>query len=167
MQRRIATAPTRANRNQVLALLRETPQRLLVWGTRYSLAQLDQSPMPGERSITQTLAHLLHCEARTTEAIVLALCVEQPLLASAHPERDYGKVVRFDQYSYEQLVNYFVFRRQVLLRVLEPLHESQWARTVREPGKQRQESVYWLARALALHEHEHLAAVARQLGDAQ
>jgi hypothetical protein len=51
----------------------------------------------------------------------------------------------------------------VLLRVLTSLSEADWARSIREVGKQRQESVYWRARSLALHELEHLAELERKL----
>ena len=55
------------------------------------------------------------------------------------------------------LLVYFRVRREVLLRILRSLSAVQWARAIRETGKKRKESVYWRARAMALHELEHLA----------
>jgi hypothetical protein len=64
--------------------------------------------------------------------------------------------LRYDLLDYSDLLAYFALRRTVLLRVLNALTEGQWARSVREAGKQRQESVDWRARSLPLHEPEHL-----------
>jgi hypothetical protein len=64
---------------------------------------------------------------------------------------------------FDDLLAYFTFRRQVLLRVLAGLSDAQWSRTIREEGKARQESVYWRARGLAHHEQSHLSDLARKL----
>jgi hypothetical protein len=38
-----------------------------------------------------------------------------------------------------------------------------WALTIREVGKKRQESVYWRARSLGMHELEHLSDLQSKL----
>lgn len=100
-------------------------------------------------------------ESRANEAIVLALLTREPLLVTIHAERDYGRLLRHDLMPFDDMLAYFRYRRAALLRVLEALDEQQWARTVREEGKQRRESVYRLARGLALHEAEHLEEIGR------
>ena len=110
----------------------------------------------GERSFIETLAHLLNCEARASEAIYMALLAKEPTFPQIHPERDLGKLLRYDLMDFRELLAYFKFRRAALLRVLSSLNESQWSRVIREEGKQRKESVYWQARGQALHELEHL-----------
>jgi hypothetical protein len=65
--------------------------------------------------------------------------------------------------EFPDLLAYFKLRRRVLLRVLSELSEKDWARTVREENKKRQESVYWKARALALHELHHLEIITERL----
>jgi hypothetical protein len=157
MKKSLSTELTKTNITQVLALLTDTPEKLEKVSQPFIVAQLSRPPGPGERSPTEILAHLLHCEARTAEAIYAALLVQEPLLLSIHPERQFGNLVRYDLLPFADLLPYFKFRRQVLLRVLASLTESQWGRTIREEGKKRQESVYWQARSLALHELEHLA----------
>ena len=63
------------------------------------------------------------------------------------------------KYDYDDLRMYFNFRRRILLDVLTGLTEKQWSRTVQEAGKQRRESVYWLARGLGLHEDGHVGEI--------
>lgn len=164
MKKRISTEQTEANIHQVLLLLRETPDKLNALSHGLSDQQLREPLGPGERSITETLAHLLHCEALTSQAIYLALLVDEPLLPNIHPERELGKLIRLDSVPFEDLLAYFKLRRTVLLRVLEPLTEEKWARVVREEKKQRKESVYWQARGQALHELEHLQDLDDTLG---
>jgi hypothetical protein len=71
--------------------------------------------------------------------------------------------LRFDLLSVPELLAYFKLRRVVLLRVLDSLTDEGWARVVREAGKQRKESVYWRARALAMHELNHLTDLQKKL----
>ena len=97
-----------------------------------------------------------YAAALSSEAIYLALLVKEPELAPIHAERDLGKLLRFERLPWADLLGYFKVRRAVLLGVLEGLKAAQWARVVREAGKQRKESVYWRARGLALHEAEHV-----------
>jgi hypothetical protein len=156
MKKTISTALTRANIEIVLELLRDTPAQLE--GLRKALREEDlRQPLgAGERSFTEDLAHLLHTEARSSEAIYLALLLDEPLMPDVHPERQWGKLLRYDLLEFSDLLSYFKLRRAVLLRVLDSLKEGQWARTIREAGKKRQESVYWRARTIAMHELDHL-----------
>jgi hypothetical protein len=159
----IPTEQTRANIDRVSAILSDSPG----WIERLSQDLTDEqlcAPLnDGERSFIETLAHLINSEARTSEAIYLALLVDEPQLVPVHSERQWGKLLRFDLLSYAELLAYFKTRRAVLLQVLAGLDDDQWARAVREAGKQRQESVYWKARALALHELEHLTDLEAKL----
>ena len=118
---------------------------------------------PGERSFVETVAHLLHCEDRSAEAIYSALLVKEPLLVHIHPERQLGRLLQLDKYPVDDLLAYFSFRRQLMVNVLEGLSAEQWRRVVRHEKKKRKESVYWQARALALHEHEHLSDLETQI----
>jgi hypothetical protein len=122
-----------------------------------SRQQLRQPLGEGDRSFVQDLVHLLNSEARSSEAIYLALLADEPLLVNVHPERQWGKLLRFDQFKFLDLLAYFKLRRRLLLGILESQTESQWGRVVREEGKLRNGSVYWKARSLALHEGELLA----------
>ncbi len=156
MKKTLSTELTKANVTQVLALLASTPEKLERVSQPFTVAQLSQPIRAGERSPTEILAHLLHCEARAAEAIYSALLVREPLMIAIHSERQFGKLVRYDLLPFSDLRAYFIVRRTMLMRVLASLTEAQWARTLRENSKKRHESVYWQARSLAMHELEHL-----------
>lgn len=163
MKKTISTESTRANIAQVIALLADTPGKLDSLSAQFQHEQFRKPPGLGERSFTEVLAHLIHCEARSSEAIYLALLQEEPLLAEVHPERQWGKLLRFDLLDFSDLLVYFRLRRAVLSRVLRSLKERQWERAIRAEGKKREESVYWLARSLAVHELEHLSELEGRL----
>lgn len=152
----LSTELTRENIARVLELLAAAPAALERLSAPCSPQQLLEPLGEGERSLTETLAHLIHSEARASEAIYLALLMEEPLLPGIHSEREWGRLLRYDLQPFSDLLAYFRLRRAVLLRVLASLTEIRWSRLTREEGKKRKESVYWRARALALHEREHL-----------
>ena len=163
MKKTISTEFTASNITKVMGLLAETPKKLEALSKSVSIKKRDQPLGEGERSLTETLAHLVNSEARTSEAIYLALLVDEPLMANVHSERDWAKLLRYDLSDFDELLSYFKFRRKVMLRVLSELKEAQWSRSIREEGKQRKETVYWRARSLALHEAEHLSDLENKL----
>lgn len=163
MKKAISTDLTSTNITGVQELLADTPGQLEGLSKGLTAEHLRQSLGAGERSFTEDLAHLTHSEARTSEAIYLALLLDEPLLPDIHSERQWGKLLRYDLLTFSDLLAYFKLRRAVLLRVLASLGEKQWARSSREEGKKRQESVYWRARSLAMHELEHLTDLQRKL----
>ena len=164
MQKTISTDLTPANIARVLELLRVTPEKLKALSKLLSVEKLRQPLGADERSLTEDVAHLINSEARTSEAIYLALLVDKPLIADIHSERDWGKLLRFDLLDFPELLAYFKIRRKVLLRILSALTEAQWSRPIREEGKKRKESIYWRARSLALHESEHVSDLERKIG---
>ena len=163
MKKTISTDLTIANIAKVKDLLADTPSQLERISQSLSEDQLRQPLGTGERSFTEDLAHLIHTEARSSEAIYLALLLDEPLVPDIHPERQWGKLLRFDVVPFSELVACFKVRRAVLLRVLASLTDEQWARSIREPGKKRQESVYWRARTIAMHELDHLTDLQSKL----
>lgn len=163
MNKSISTNLTRANIEKVMEQLRATPAELEGLSEPLREEELRQPLGPGERSFTEDLAHLLHTEARSSEAIYLALLLDEPLMADVHPEREWGKLLRYDLLACSDLLAYFRLRRAVLLRVLDSLTEEQWSRTIREEGKKRKESVYWRARTIAMHELDHLTDLQNKL----
>lgn len=163
MKKAISTGLTTMNIAEVLELLTESPVQLDELSKTRTEEELRQPLGPGERSFTEDLAHLIHSEARTSEAIYLALLLDKPLMPDVHSERQWGKLVRYDLLAFADLLSYFRLRRAVLLRVLTPLTVEQWSRTIREVRKKRQESVYWRARSLAMHELDHLTDLHNKL----
>jgi hypothetical protein len=163
MKKAISPDLTKSNIEKVMELLRDTPAQLESLSKPLHEKGLRQPLGAGERSFTEDLAHLIHTEARSSEAIYLALLLDEPLMADVHPERQWGKLLRYDLLAFSDLLAYFKLRRAVLLRVLTSLTEEQWARSIREEGKKRKESVYWRARSLAIHELDHLTDLQSKL----
>jgi hypothetical protein len=163
MKKIVSTEIKESNIVKVTTLLADTPGKLERLSDGLSDEQLHQPLSVGERSFTEVLAHLINSEARSSEAIYLALLADEPLFVNVHSERQWGKLLRYDQFPFADLLPYFKLRRTVLLRVLNSLREAQWSRTIREEGKKRRESVYWRARTIALHELEHLLDVESKL----
>jgi len=163
MKKSIPTDQTPANIASILAVLAESPVRLERLAGSVSAQRWSQPLGEGERTPAEVLAHLINVEARSTEMIYQALLVDEPWFADIHPERAWGKLLRFDLLDFTELVSYFNIRRKVLLKVLTGLSEVQWARSVREEGKKRRESVYWRARTIVMHELDHLGELEEKL----
>lgn len=163
---KISVSPdqTPANIAKVMEVLAESPARLEALSESVSAEKLRQPLGKGERTPAEVLAHMINGEARSSEMIYQALLVDEPFFADIHPERDWGKLLRFDLLEFPELLAYFSIRRKVLLRVLSGLKDKDWARAVREEGKQRKESVYWRARTIAMHELDHLGDLESKLG---
>lgn len=165
MKKAIATDQTPENIAKVMEVLTESPARLEALSKSVSAEKLRQPMGKGERTASEVLAHMINGEARSSEMIYQALLVDEPFFADIHPERDWGKLLRFDLLDFSDLLVYFTVRRKVLLRVLSGLKETDWGRVVREEGKQRKESVYWRARTIAMHELDHLGDLEQKLGN--
>jgi hypothetical protein len=161
--KKISTDLTPTNIAKIIEILTEAPQKLDALSKSLTNERLRLPLGEGERSFTQDLAHLLNGEARSSEMIYQALLANEPFFADIHPDRHWGKLVRFDLLEFKDLLAYFRLRRTVLLRVLSGLKEADWSRCVREDGKQRKESVYWRARTIAMHELDHLGDLESKL----
>jgi hypothetical protein len=159
----ISTQPTSENIAAVLTLLQDTPRKLAALADDQPREALHQPLGQRERSFKENLVHLLNSEARLSEEIYLALLLDQPHLPRTHSKRDWGKLVHFQTVDLEDLLTYFQIRRKLLLNVLDDLEEESWSRTVKEEGKKRRESVFWKARALALHERDHMLDLKQKL----
>ena len=163
MKKAISTELTSANIARVMETLADTPAQLESFSKNLSAEGLRQPLGAGERSFTENLAHLIYTEALSSEAIYLALLLDEPLMADVHAERQWGKLLRFDLLPFSELLGYFKLRRTVLLRVLASLTETEWGRVIREERKKRKESVYWRARGIAMHELDHLSDLQSKL----
>jgi hypothetical protein len=163
LKKTISTELTKPNITKIIELLNETPEKLEQLSKHLSNEQLTQPLGSGERSFTEDLAHMINVEARSSEAIYLALLADEPLFVDIHPEKQFGKLLRYDLLPFADLLAYFKVRRIILLRVLNSLKEEQWSRVIRESGKQRKESVYWRARTIAMHELDHISDLERKL----
>jgi hypothetical protein len=71
-------------------------------------------------------------------------------------------LVNYEHFQISDLLSYYFFRRETFLRVLADLSTAEWENVVRRVSK-RPDTIYQLARALALHEAEHLEDIAGKL----
>ena|SRR5688572_11316964 len=164
MNKTLSTDQTPENISKILEMLAETPKKLEVLSKGLSKEKLREPLGKGERSFTEDLTHLINGEARSSEMIYQALLVDEPFFADFHPDRDWGKLTRFDLLDFSDLLNYFKTRRKILLRVLSELKEADWSKAVREEGKKRKESVYWRARTIVMHELDHVGDLEKKIG---
>ncbi len=164
MKKSISTAMSRENIARVMEILTTTPQTLATLSQDFTPQTQSQPLRTGDRSFIELVAHILNCDDRTTECIYEALLLKEPLFANIHVEREWGKLLRYEQFEAAELLAYFRVRRTALVRVLNELTPAQWGRVIREEGKERKESVYWRARGQALHEAEHLSQIATRFG---
>jgi hypothetical protein len=163
MKSLLSTDLTDANISSVVRLLTTTPMQLQHVRARLEPTALHQPLKIGERSFAGIVAHIVHCDERTTESIYAALLLREPTILDIHPERQWGQLLHYEAADCDELLLYFSFRRKTLLRILGGLTLTQWARALREHGKQRAESVYWRARTMTLHEQEHLNEIESRL----
>ncbi len=130
----ISTDQTAENIEAVLSLLAGMPSRLEALAGQLTPEQQITPVGLGERTPTEMLAHMLHCEAVSVEMITLALSRKEPLISGIHPEGDFGKLFNLSQYDFDHLRTYYDLRREFLL-MLSGLSDRQWSRTVRKEGK--------------------------------
>jgi hypothetical protein len=167
MNKPITTDQTPENIANVMEVLTESPIRLEALSKSLSAEKLRQPLGKDERTPTEVLAHMINGEARSAEMIYQALLVNEPFFADFHPDRNWGKLTRFDLLDFSELLAYFKIRRKVLLHVLSGLKEKDWGRVVREEGKQRKESVYLRARQIVMHELDHLGDLEKKFNAAK
>src|SRR5512140_3758990 len=92
MKKLISTEQTESNIKEVLRVLEETPVKLESLSKGVADKRLHRPLGSGERSLTETVTHLINCEAITAESIYLALLRDEPLVHNIHAERDLGKL---------------------------------------------------------------------------
>ena len=159
---KINTQPSPKYFSRVLTLLGESPAKLEALRRSLTEEQLCEPLAEKEWSFKQQLAHLLSREEITSQSIYYALLVDDPILPDIHPQRHWAPLVDYEHFPVSKLLDYYYFRREIFLRVLADLSDTEWENVVRRASK-RPETIYRLARALALHEVEHLEDITGKL----
>ena len=113
MNKTLSTDQTQENISIILETLIKTPKKLAELSKSLSNEQIIQPLGKGERSFTEDLTHLINGEARSSEMIYQALLVKEPFFADFHPDRDWGKLTRFDLLNFSDLLDYFKIRRKI------------------------------------------------------
>ena len=164
LHKRLGTAATAERIALALAHLDVAPVRLRNLAQGLPDDRLNAPLGEGERSFKRDLTHLCYCAERGSEPIHHALLLKEPFMPRIHAERDWGALMRYEAFAIAELLDYFEFRRRALMRILRDLRPAQWQRASRREGVKRSETVYYSARAICLHELEHLEDLAGKLG---
>jgi hypothetical protein len=153
---KISTKTSEANIKKILTILAASPGRLQALSEPRSALELNAPLKQDHWSFAKVMAHLYAYAELINHATYYALLFENPTLPNVHPQQNWARLVRYDQFAFSSLLASFVFQREVLLHKLTGLNDTQWARLVTREGK-RQETIYRLNRSMALHEIDHLA----------
>lgn len=149
-------------RQQILALLEETPQRIAMATAGLSATQARTPPKTGEWSLNDILAHLRACADVGGEAIARILAEDTPTFRAVNP-RVHVKETDYLLIDFKTSVRAFAGQRARSLAVLQRLTPTEWSRSARVIGRstKREESVLSYAHWLARHERAHYPEIER------
>jgi len=150
---------------QVLALLRETPDSLAELTADLTPGQLRTPPAAGEWSANEVLAHLRACADVWGGCITTVLAEDAPTIRAVNP-RTWVQSTDYVDLAFRPSLRSFAAQRAELLAVLEPLPREAWSRTatVTGAGSPLQVTVLSYAQRLARHERPHRKQVGRIAG---
>jgi len=143
-----------------LALLAETPPRLLAITAKAPAASLLRVPASKVWSPVEHVAHLRGCADVWGETMRAMLAEAEPDLVRVDP-RQQAKSAGYARLPFAVSLAAFKRQRAELLRMLKPLPFEDWNRGALI-GKNRH-TVFSQARRLALHEQQHCEQVADYL----
>jgi len=73
-----------------------------------------------------------------------------------HAEKDFDRLNLFSGLPLGELLEAFGLERNKTLNFLKSLKKTYWSRQLREENKAIEESFYWRARGLAIHDFTHV-----------
>ena len=150
------------SREQVLALLSQTPQRIAALTASLEPAQLYVTPNPGEWSLNEVLAHLRACADVWGNCMVTILTQDRPTLRAVNP-RTWIESTDYLEQEFQLSLQAFTTQRAHLMATLEPFAPEDWSRTatVTGAGKVLERTVLFYAQWIAGHERPHLKQIER------
>ena len=117
MAKRLSTQATPTNIQAALQILEGIPHQLEKLSRGLAQEELVRPLGEGERSFSENMAHLINCDARGLDPIYYALLLKQPFIVRIHPERQWGKLLRYDRFDFADLLAYFSFNRRKQRRI--------------------------------------------------
>jgi DinB superfamily len=147
---------------QILSILRETPDRLGVLTAGLTEAKLHAAAEPGEWSVTEIAAHLRSCADVWGKAIETIAATDHPTIRAVSPAT-WIKSTDYRELTFAASLQAFRRQREQLLALLGQLPEQDWSRsaTVLGGGKPLELTVHSYANRLARHERTHWRQVAK------
>lgn len=148
---------------QVLTLVTETPKQLTTLTAGVAPARL-QTPVDGEWSVNDVLAHLRACADVWGGCIAAILAEDKPTLRAINP-RTWIRKTDYPEQKFQGSLRAFVVQRNELLARLRPLTPHDWSRsaTVMGAGAPLERTVQFYAQWLGEHERPHIKQIKRML----
>ncbi len=147
---------------QILAILRGTPERLSGLAGDLAESKLHAAPEPGEWSVTEIAAHLRSCADAWGQAIETIAATNDPTIRAVSPTT-WIQSTGYREPAFAPSLRAFRKQREQLLALLEQLPEQGWSRsaTVVGGGRPLELTVHSYASRLARHERAHWKQVAK------
>jgi hypothetical protein len=147
---------------QILAILRDSPDRLSGLVGDLTEAELHAAPEPGEWSVTEIAAHLRSCADVWGAAIEKIATTDQPTIRAVSPTT-WIKSTDYRELAFASSFQAFRKQRDQLLALLGQLPDRGWSRsaTVLGGGRPLEITVHSYANRLARHERTHWRQVAK------
>ncbi len=147
---------------QILSILRDTPERLRGLTGDLTEAELHAAPEPGEWSVTEIAAHLRSCADVWGQAIEAIAVTDHPTIRAISPTT-WIKSTDYRELAFASSLQAFGKQRDQLLALLGRLPDQGWSRsaTVLGGGRPLELTVHSYADRLARHERTHWRQVAK------
>ncbi|HTZ92087.1 MAG TPA: DinB family protein [Streptosporangiaceae bacterium] len=147
---------------QVLSILRDTPDRLSSLTADLTDVKLRATPEPGEWSVIEIAAHLRSCADVWGEAIERIVATDYPTIRAVSPTT-WIKSTNYNELAFASSWQAFREQRDQLLALLGQLSAEGWSRSanVLGGGRPLDITVHSYANRLARHERTHWRQVAK------
>ena len=147
---------------QILSVLRETPERLRCLTCDLTETRLHAAPEPGEWSVAEIAAHLRSCADVWGRAIETIAATDHPTIRAVSPTT-WIKSTDYRDQAFGSSLQAFSKQRDQLLALLEDLPDQGWSRsaTVLGGGRPLELTLHSYADRLARHERTHWRQVAK------
>jgi DinB family protein len=150
--------------DEILLVLEDNPTRIAALTAGLSAARLQRTPVLGEWSVNDVLAHLRSCCDARGEFIRAMLAEKTPTLRAVDP-RTLVERTNYRELPFGSSFRAFVRQRVRLVSFLNALPRKSWSRTaiVTGGGPPRERTVQFYGQWLARHERSHVKQLTRAL----
>ena len=162
-KKEIPTSPSGPAILKILEILESTPRELLLLANHFNDKSSQEPVIAGKRSFRETLIHLLNIETLNYTTIYPAYLLMKPEVYPLHAERDISRLNLFLDFQLSELLLIFDMERKKTLCFFKTLTENDWTKELAEQNKERNETIYWRARGLSLHDYTHIHILQLQI----
>ena len=147
---------------QILSILRDTPERLSDLTGNLTESKLHAAPEPGEWLVTEIAAHLRSCADVWGRAIETIAVTDHPTIRAVSPTT-WIESTDYRELASASSLQAFRKQRDQLLALLGHLPDQSWSRsaTVLGGGRPLELAMHSYANRLARHERTHWRQVAK------